>query len=87
MPLDPLLQMDALINFAKFLASLWVVVGSVWLLYRGVLYVRAAMTEAGLPKDEKRFSSPLAWIITLGEVAFIGAVILYLWQGFDVTHR
>ena len=69
--------MAALIRFAEFLASLWVIVGSVWLLYQGIIYIGCAMTEAGLPKDEKRFSASLAWVIGLGEVAFVGAVILY----------
>ncbi len=70
--------MAALIRFAGFLASLWVIIGSGWLLYRGVLYIMGAMTEAGMPRDEKSFSSFLAWVIALGEAAFIGAVMLYL---------
>lgn len=70
--------MDSLIRFAEFLAALWVVVGSVWLLYKGVLYVIASLVEVGMPEDEKNFSTTLACIIALGEVVFIGAVVLYL---------
>jgi len=70
---------DSVIHFAEFLASLWVIVGSVWLLYQGIVYIMAAMTEAGMPADEKRFSPFLAWMIAFGELAFLAAVALYIW--------
>ena len=70
--------MTSLISFAEFLAEMWVVVGSVWLLYRGVVYVFGAVVERGLPKDEKNISVVWAWIIVLGEIAFVGAAVLYL---------
>ena len=73
--------MNSLISFAEFLAALWVIVGSVWLLYKGAIYVLAAVVERGTPKDEKRISTTLAWIIVFGEAAFIGAVALYLTVG------
>ena len=72
------LPAESVIHLAEFVASLWVLAASVWLLYRGVLYIRAAMAEAGMPADEKRFSPLLAWMIAFGELAFIAAVVLYL---------
>ena len=70
--------MSSLINLAEFLAALWVLVGSVWLLYKGAVYVLAAVVERGMPKGEKSISVTVAWIIALSEIAFIGAVVLYL---------
>lgn len=75
-------MVQPLISLAEFLVSLWVLVGSVWLLYRGAVYVLAAVVERGAPKDEKQISVTIAWIIALGEIAFIGAVVLYLTGAF-----
>jgi hypothetical protein len=68
---------DAVISLAKLLAALWVVVGTMWLLYRGVMYILAAATEVGMPAEEKEFSPVGACFIAVGELAFLAIVCLY----------
>ncbi len=72
--------MDTIVAVANLLAALWIIIGTLWLLYQGVVYVMVVMTEAGLPRDEKRFSVFAAVMIVLGELAVVGSVgyLLYV---------
>lgn len=49
-----------------------------WMPYQGVVYIRASLTEIGMPSEEKRFSLVTAFFVALGELVILGAVGLYL---------
>jgi hypothetical protein len=77
--------METIIAVANLLAALWIIIGTLWLLYQGVVYVMVVLTEVGLPRDEKRFSVFAAVMIVLGEIAIVGAVGFFLYVRWLTT--